>query len=292
MSAELIVNTVVWIRSLPAAEQRPTERVHDDLQPYLISKGIPFKLYEPQSAADFYDVLSQLVTRAANGLRPILFIDIHGADKSGIFIDPTNEIIGWDKFVELLRPINVATKNNLCVVSAACFSLQSIMEMGIEEPVPYFIYIAAEREFYFEERKIVAFFEDVFDGLDIVSAHEKHLAHQTSLFHCERAFIRALVGYIREYCIGSGLQKRKEYLLSEAIKQGMPNTRYERRRARKAVESGVRPSQALIDRFVDRFLIGKKIAISIVDVMRIVRKRVADDERARTLIRKTPAIKE
>ena len=32
-------------------------------------------------------------------------------------------------------------------LSAACFGLQSMMEMGIEEPVPYFIDIAAERAF-------------------------------------------------------------------------------------------------------------------------------------------------
>ena len=51
-----------------------------------------------------------------------------------------------------------------------------MMEMGIEEPVPYFIYIADERAFHFEEREIVGFFEDIFDGLDIVSAPEKNRA--------------------------------------------------------------------------------------------------------------------
>ena len=55
-----------------------------------------------------------------NALRPILFIDAHGANGNGICIDPAKEIIGWDKLVELLRPINVATENNLCVVSEFC----------------------------------------------------------------------------------------------------------------------------------------------------------------------------
>ena len=111
-----------------------------------------------------------------NGLRPMLFIYAHGASRNGICIDPSKEIIGWEKLVELLRPINVATESNLCVVSAACLSLLSIMEMGIEEPVPYFIDIAAERAFYFKEREIVGFFEDIFDGPDIVSAHERNRA--------------------------------------------------------------------------------------------------------------------
>jgi len=51
-----------------------------------------------------------------------------------------------------------------------------MMEMRIEEPVPYFLYIAAEREFYFTEREIAGLFEDIFDGLDIVSAPEKNRA--------------------------------------------------------------------------------------------------------------------
>jgi hypothetical protein len=122
LSSTLSVNTVVWIRFLKDDEQRPTERVHDDLQPYLVSKGIPFRLCDPSSAAEFSDILQNIAVEAEKGLRPILFIDTHGADKGGIAIAPTRELVTWEQFVALLRPINVATRNNLCVISAACIS--------------------------------------------------------------------------------------------------------------------------------------------------------------------------
>jgi len=52
------------------------------------------------------------------------------------------------------------------------------MEISIGSAAPFFALIAPENtvSFDFVERRTVPFYEAVFTGLDVVSAHEKHLA--------------------------------------------------------------------------------------------------------------------
>jgi hypothetical protein len=101
------ISAVVWICALPENEKRPTERVHDDLHPYLLSKNIPFRSCEPRSASEFVDVLRKLEVEARNGLRPIIVIDAHGTDGRGIVFQETREIVDWKLLVELLSFANL-----------------------------------------------------------------------------------------------------------------------------------------------------------------------------------------
>jgi hypothetical protein len=279
LSAALNVNSLIWISSLEPNEQGTTHRVHDDLQPYFLSIGLPFKSVEPKTANQLLTCLEAIERRAKAGLRPIIHFDTHGSAEQGLYIAGSGEFVPWTRLVDKLRKINIATKNNLCVVSAACCSMHAIKPITIGEPTPFFALIAPEQtvSFWFIEQNTVKFYEEVFGGLDVVAAYEKYFAPKLALFHCERLLGIALTKYICDSCMGKGLKTRREDLMTRVFSSGgLSNSRQNRRMVRKKVKELIRPNQALIDRYIQSFLIGKKVPFSIQQIVNL-----AKAERAR-----------
>jgi hypothetical protein len=271
MSSGAGVNSLIWINSLRPGEQGTTDRVHDDLQPYFVSIGLPFHSIEPKSAADLLSGLDAIAKRAEKGLRPIVHFDTHGSKTDGLYIAASGESVSWEQLVDSLRPVNIATGNNLCVVSAACFSLHAIKEVTIAEAAPFFALVAPENtvSFGFVEQRTVPFYEALFKGLDVVSAHEQYLSPSFKLFLCEKMLLAGLTKYVRNYCIGKGRGQRVEDLITKAVAGGLPNTRQNRRIARRTAKKFVQPDQALIDQYVQTFLIGKKIDVKIEQIVEL-----------------------
>lgn len=124
------VNAVLWITSLHENEQGVTRRILDDLEPYLASKEVIFQRFEPQGADHLMAYLDAVADAAlAAGLAPIIHFDTHGTIEHGIHIVASKEDCLWDKITERLRAINVATGNDLCVVSLACFSFHIVRHL-------------------------------------------------------------------------------------------------------------------------------------------------------------------
>jgi hypothetical protein len=65
LSSVVTINSLVWISSLDPGEKGTTDRVHDDLQPYFVSIGLPFIPVEPRSANE---LLAGLDAIARSGL--------------------------------------------------------------------------------------------------------------------------------------------------------------------------------------------------------------------------------
>jgi hypothetical protein len=229
-----------------------------------------------------FNPLGQIAQQASGGLRPIIHFDTHGSAVAGIHIAASNQNVMWAQLVEWLRPINIATGNNLGIVSAACFSMHIYEAISVEKQCPFFVMIAPTDKvsFGFIERNVVQFYEEVFTNLDIVAAYNKYLKEKLSLFHCERVLFVALGRYIRHHCLGAGGSMRREKLLTEVIsKRALSNNRATRRSVRKQIKQKVRPTQALVDRYVKTFLLGKKVVFSLADIMKQVRESIAQEER-------------
>jgi hypothetical protein len=126
LSSAAHLNAIVWITSLGSDERGATRRVIEDLEPYLHSIQVAFALVEPKSAKDLCETLDAVAVQAHDGLRPVIHFDTHGLANRGIYIAASGEYVDWHAVVTKLRVINVVTGNNLCVVSAACFSMQII----------------------------------------------------------------------------------------------------------------------------------------------------------------------
>ena len=275
LSSSITVNSLIWISLLEPNEKGTTDRVHDDLQPYFASIGLPFHAVEPKSASELLAGLNALAERAKEGLRPIIHFDTHGSRADGLYIAASDEFVAWQQLVEQLRPINVATGNNLCVVSAACFGMHAIMEINISTAAPFFALIAPENTvtFGFVEKRTVPFYEAVFKGLDVVSAHEKHLVPSFKLFLSEKMLIVGLTKYVRNHCLGKGRRRRVEDLVTRAVSTGMPNTPRNRRMARRTAKQLIKPDQALVDRYEQSFLMDKKLGVTIQEILNLAQGR-------------------
>jgi hypothetical protein len=281
LSSGLNVNSLIWISSLEPDEKGTTDRVHDDLQPHFASIGLPFQPVEPKNADELLDGLDAIAERAKAGLRPMIHFDTHGSKRDGLYIAASREFISWQQLVGRLRPINIATGNNLCVVSAACFSMHAIMEIDIGSPTPFFAMIAPENtvNFGFVERRTIPFYEAVFSGVDVVSAHEQHLAPSFKPFLCEQMLLVGLTKYVRNHCMGKGRKKRIEDLVTKAVAGGLPNTPHNRKVARQTAKQVIKPEQGLIERYVQTFLIGKKVDVTIKQIIDLAESRRQQTER-------------
>ncbi len=88
------------------------------------------------------------------------------------------------------------------------------------------------------------------------------------LFHCEKSLAIVLSRYIGDSCIGKGGDLRRERLLTEVLTNGVPNNRANKRMLRKSLKHVTRPTQALLDRLVDTFLLGKQVGFNVDDLVK------------------------
>lgn len=268
------VNSLFWITSLREGERGVTRRVVEDLEPFCERIGLPFEFYEPSTAAEVLAALDNIGGRARAGWLPVIHLDVHGSPERGIEVAQSGEFVGWPEIAAKLRAINIATRNNLCVISGACFSFIVVKQIDESLPAPFFILLAPEEEILAGdvEEKTVAFYRSMFNGLDILSAHETYFSEELRVFHCERMVAIVLARYIDIACIGRNAERRKEHLLSMAFERGVPNVRANRRKLRKHAEQQIKPNERLIQRFVTSFLIGKTPTFTVADLERFVRE--------------------
>jgi hypothetical protein len=290
-STTLTVNSFFWITSLRPTERGVTRRIQEDVLPYLDRIGLRHHTFKPQTATELLEILSHIAQEANVGLKPILHFDTHGDLAQGIKLAASGEFIPWSVLIAHLRAINVATGNNLCVVSGACFSLNAVWEINLSEPCPFFILIAPGKEVSagFLEDKTFDFYKSAFEGLEIVAAYERHLAPHLSLHHCERVLAYDIANYVRDCCTGKGRRIRREELITKAVTAGIAPNRQARRIIRQGAKKWTRPSQAMVDRYVNgvgsKFLMGKPPGFDIEDVMRLVKSDNTRAARVRAPIR-------
>lgn len=267
-TSTLHVNALFWISSLKPGEEGTTRRVTEDLAPFFNSIGLPYQRFTPESASDLDAILNSIAHAATKGMCPIVHFDTHGAERLGLYVAASGEYISWDQLIRRLRTINIATKNNLCVVSALCFGFHAIKALSIMKPCPFYMLIAPEREitFGFIEDNMSRFYRDIFKDLDVLKPYERHLSAHMRLFHCEKSLAIVLSRYIADSCMGKGGDLRRERLLTEVLAKGVPNNRANKRTLRKLLKDMIRPNQALLDRLVDTFLLGKEVGFTMDDL--------------------------
>jgi hypothetical protein len=270
------VNSLFWIKSLAPSEEGFTRRVLDDLEPFLASLGVPFVPFNPQTTSDLLAVLDEIAAMAEAGARPMIQFDTHGNKEAGLYLIPSQEFVGWDLLADKLRRINIATGNNLCVISAACFGFYIVKQNALNKQVMFYIMIGPPDEisFGYVEDILFRFYKDVFTLENIVDAYNTHLAPNMQLFHSEKLLMVAMARYFRFNCMGEGRRKRIEYLVSEIVKLGArtdPATlKYIRTEAKKAIK----PSEATFRKYAIPYLIGKEPSVTFDQIIKFIRTDV------------------
>ncbi len=266
------VQQLFWISSLGPDEIGVTDRILEDLEPHCERLGLPFERYDPETADEFLKCLDNIIGRTTVGSLPMIHLDLHGSVKDGVRIAQSGEHVSWTVVADKFRSINVATGNNLCVISGACFSFEVVRQVDVNQPAPFFILVAPQTEVTagILEASVLGFYRDILGREDLISAHERWFTDRLRLFHCERMLGVVLLRYIDMACKGKNADDRREYLVSMAMKNGLANTRKNRRMARSFARKKSKPSEDLINRFVDTFLIGKRPNFTINQLNRFV----------------------
>lgn len=275
-------NSIFWLRSLLPPEQGPTRRVLEDLEPFFNKLEIPFQMRDVKTAPQLYSALKSL---ANPNVKPILQLDMHGS-KKGLLLAGSGDLAPWHEVVPRLRAINVASGGNLCVVAGVCFAFFAIMQVSITQPSPVNILIAPDREVAVGklEDGLAEFYKAPFSGSDISDAHSDFLGEPFKVFHAERFLVIALCKYIRNACKGKGGSVRRERLLTEVLLAGRPRTRDNLGRIRKQIKDGTRPDQKMVNRYAERFLLGKPCPFTIDELLKEVEesaRNIPTLERAR-----------
>ncbi len=262
------INSVFWLRSLHDSELGPSRRVLEDVEPFFASMSLPFDLRDVKTPAHLYRALDSLV---ASHVKPILQFDMHGT-RDGLRLTDSDEIAPWTEVVPRLRAINVACRGNLCVVAGVWHAFYAIREASIMDASPVNVLIAPDREVQTGklEEGLAGFYRALFSEGEIYAAFEKHLGEPFKLFLAERFFVIAVCKYIRNVCKGKGASVRRERLLSEVLLAGHARTPESMKSIRKQIKAGTTPDQAMLDRFANRFLLGRQCPFSIDQLIKAV----------------------
>ena len=235
--------------------------------PYLKGIGVPFTMMTPNSGAELVQNLADIEAIAKSGGKPMIHIDTHGNKASGIYIFETAEFVGWDVLGDSLRRVNIATGNNLCVVSAACYGFYQVRELEILKPSIFYILIGPEEVTYFDfvEGVLFAFYKQVFDTSEIIDAFKTHLKAEMHLFHSEQMLVKVMSDYFAKNCMGDAAEQKVTKLLAQAgaSKMAPEALAAKTAQARKMIE----PSAETFQKYANVFLIGKSPGVTFEQVM-------------------------
>lgn len=218
-------NKIYIIESLPGMQLSTGKRLYEDNLVWrgLKIDGLNFELSQPKTASTFFDILQRISIEAHKGVYPIIHIEAHGS-KEGLEV-ASGEFIPWEELRNSLTEINIACKNNLMVVMAACEGIYLFQIVQTIHRAPFCGLIGPKRKVTASElqRDYSSFYSELLESFDGNIALEKLNANSPSdklylYAGCNYLFCVVYKHYHFKQCTGSGLQQRIERLVSEAKK--------------------------------------------------------------------------
>ena len=203
------IKHIVVFESLPDGEHRTGEELYNDC----IRRHIDYfqenkikmshKFYSIRCKAQLVDMLKYYQFNAEGLTNGLLFhFEMHGdSDCKGLVLGDGSLIL-WKELVELFRPINVITRNNLFITMATCNGRYLYQGVNIHEKSPYSGYISASKEVSVKEilEDFYLLFTELIDNGNIVAAYLK-LNKKGSKFYykdSERTFKEAFESTIKK----------------------------------------------------------------------------------------------
>ena len=252
-------NAVIIIDGLRKSESQTGLQLYNELRDLRdFEKAVSVvKRYEVSNAIELRILLENLQKDAKDGLRPVLHFECHGDAKQGLEIGESRERFAWTALEPLLRAINVATKCNLGVVMAVCSGLHAITSVKMHRATPFYFLVGSEDELLQEQirSEMRAFYRVLLLSSDLDKALQQVPSCRS--YHAEKLLAIALGRFLRQSCMGTGREKRTEYLVTEMKWRlgGFRNReqmRLIRQQAKKRVQGGM--SEAAFHQFARTFL--------------------------------------
>ena len=215
------VNRIYVIESLPEGELRTgrelCEAVFAPRTPH--NRDFSSARYEVKMKAEFLALLGQIEcdTREA-GAMPMLHIDAHGA-RDGLGL-ASGDFVPWAEMKAGITAINVACRNHLVVVLAACQGIHLISIIRAEERATAFAVISTATDVKAGDVAVSfpAFYEEMFRSRDGGPALRRlndavpGLAPRYEVVQSETMFLVAFQHYVNTYLTPEKVVQRTERL--------------------------------------------------------------------------------
>lgn len=222
-------NRIAVVESLRTSDTATGYRLFENVLRPAIGDAATF--HDPPDMAAFLRVLERLATECeADGVSPILQVETHGDDLNVEF--GNGERLAWATLVNVLRRINIASKNNLMVVVAACcgINLGRVFAVDPLEEAPVRIVVGPQQTVYAPdiERSMTTFYETLLrtaDGTLAVNRLVRDLP-STGVLVAERIFANGMTNYFEKHCTPEELEGRYLDALKESGNVDSPALRH------------------------------------------------------------------
>lgn len=195
-------------------------------------------LVQCESAAEVERAISEATGAIATRGVPVLHIEAHGQSPVGGalpsgFVGPDGrggfELLSWNRLGEAARPLNIATKFNLVLVSAACYGEGSIMGILPFAPLPFIALVGYNGRVapMSLRHSMVELYRGIFSGEELAScvaaAHAEHVFDTDSRLTLTSTAMLALRGQIQGLASRLGKKVRGKASKKIARKMAQPH---------------------------------------------------------------------
>jgi len=156
-------NKIIIIDSIPIGEV-PTanDLFYDNLKWKVLFENCPsIERVELSHKIEFLNRLDTICRECVEeGIKPIIHLEMHG-NEDGLVLS-SGDCISWEEILPRLRVINAASKNNLTLVIAACYSARLFDLVPVHKHAPFWALVAPLHEVFPDDvRQFSTFYEEL-----------------------------------------------------------------------------------------------------------------------------------
>lgn len=148
---EIKRHRIIVIQSLQSPYKETGRDLYDDILRYkeYLNNDCFSEFYSVENKQEFVDTIKSITDSLIDGDVITLHFETHGSER-GVSLN-SNEILSWEEFDDVVRPINVKTCNLLVISMAMCFGGALLSHIDPEQRAPYLCFIGSHREVSEEE---------------------------------------------------------------------------------------------------------------------------------------------
>lgn len=256
---------VVWICLMSNPDSGASVRTREDIETICEHEGLPFHFFHCETDHDLQQAISRIEQMAQADVGFVLHIDSHACEMKGVKLESANEYVAWPKFLNRLRRVNAACRNNLIVFLQCCFGFHILKHIELKYIAPCALLIGAEKKVFEGDLQddVPPFYRALLSGCALKECLDEHL-NNFELFIAERMFILALCSYFLEQCTATRISERTKLVIEELKRNGM--SRRDRRLRIKAIKREFNDRQGVINKFMPKFLRYREFALDYNDI--------------------------
>jgi len=259
LETEFLNSGIFIIDGLKDNELQTGRRLYEDIATFKGFSDSPSIEYKRLSTKhEVFVALDEIKEYCRRGGYPIIHFEVHGGKEGGVYIGNTEENITWSELVEVLREINIISRNNLGVVMAGCYGLYAIVPTEPLKPTSFYFLLGCDRSVGAGtlEENIARFYQELFKTGSLTEAM-KVVDSTFTTFLSEKEFTIAMIMYFRDQARGKGKDKRVEATLTEWVRRHPSHTDEELKEFRSRLKTFYKPSIDEFYRNANIFLHGR-----------------------------------